>query len=201
MERYGREIILASASPRRRELLDQIGISDYRVVPSEVEETVVCGMSPAATAMHLARAKARAVAETAPAAVVIAADTLVVLDDVVLGKPADRREAAAMLTALSGREHAVITGFTIRQGSQREVCDHVRTKVIFRPLTSAEIVAYLATGEADDKAGAYGIQGRAAVFVERIEGCYFNVVGLPVSALARALAGFGVRLWPEPNAL
>lgn len=188
------EIILASASPRRRELLEQIGITDCRVVPSEVDETAVCGASPADTAMLLALAKARAVAANEPAAVVIAADTLVVLDGSVLGKPANRREAAAMLTALSGREHEVITGFAVVQGGGREICDYSLTRVGFRRIAPAEITAYLATGEADDKAGAYGIQGKAAVFVTGIEGCYFNVVGLPVSALARVLADFGVRL-------
>jgi len=194
------EIILASASPRRRELLEQIGITDYRVVPSEVDEASVCGASPAETAMLLARAKARAVAELEPAAVVIAADTVVVLDGTVLGKPSDRQEAAAMLAALGGREHTVITGFVVK-GDKREVSDYALTRVVFRRITGAEIAAYLATGEADDKAGAYGIQGKAAIFVERIEGCYFNVVGLPVSALARVLAGFGVRLWWERTAL
>ena len=193
-------IVLVSRSPRRRQLLEQMGLRDFRIVCSDADETASPGLTPPALVEALSARKAAAVQHAAAAGdLIIAADTVVALDGRVLGKPADGPDAFAMLSALSGRRHQVYTGLTVVCGAQR-LTEHEVTAVTFRSLSSAEICAYIATGEPMDKAGAYGIQGRGALFVEGIEGDYYNVMGLPVCRLGRILARLGVdcaRLWSE----
>ena len=185
-------IILASQSPRRRELLGQMGISDFIIRPAQGEEKSAPGLSPAQLVEALSLQKGVEVAvSAAPGDLVISADTVVAVDDRVLGKPHSREEAAAMLASLAGRTHTVYTGVTVcRDGNV--LTEHEATAVRFRSLTPGEIAAYVATGEPMDKAGAYGIQGYGALLVEGIEGDYCNVVGLPVCRLGRMLARFGV---------
>lgn len=188
------KIILASKSPRRRELLNQMGIEDFKVTAPNVDETVEPGLAPAQMVEELSLRKATAVANRAgPNDLILAADTVVALDGNVLGKPRDEEDAFAMLSALSGREHHVYTGVTALLGEQA-VTQHEETAVAFRDLTRSEIRAYIATGEPMDKAGAYGIQGLGALLVSGIRGDYCNVVGLPVFRLGRMLAGLGVDL-------
>lgn len=186
-------IILASASPRRRELLAGLGVS-FEVRPAQGEEQPAPGLNGAETAKRLSRAKCLEIAaDASPDDVVIAADTVVVADGEILGKPHDAADAKRMLRALSGRSHWVYTGVTVsRDGSI--LSDAEGTQVRFRTLTDAEIDAYIATGEPMDKAGAYGIQGRAALFAEGIDGDYFNVVGLPLCRLGEMLKELGVAL-------
>lgn len=180
------DIVLASGSPRRRELLASTGIP-FRVVVSDADEIAPEDMAPAEVAMRNAQAKALAIACELPASsTVIGADTIVVLDGSIFGKPRDEQDARRMLRELSGKAHEVITGVCVARDGACETFADV-TKVHFKQLTDEEIAAYVATGEPLDKAGAYGIQGGAAVFVERIEGDYDNVVGLPVKRLQRAL--------------
>ena len=187
-------IVLASGSPRRQELLRRIGLEAFDVVVPHADERYPAGLSPRDTVAHIARAKAEAAkALTAPEDVVITADTMVFLDDERLGKPRDEADALRMLTALAGRRHTVCTGVTVRQGD-KERCFTVSTNVFFRPATEEELRAYVASGEPMDKAGAYGIQGVGALLVERIDGDFFNVMGLPVSALSEALREFGIDL-------
>lgn len=189
-------VILASASPRRKALLAQIGLS-VQVDPSAGEEAVPGGLEPREMALHLAAKKVSTVAPKHRDAIVIGADTLGVLNGRILGKPRGEEEARSMLAAMSGTCHAVITGFSIVDtGTGRTVSGTVETKVWFRTLTAAEIDAYVRTGEPLDKAGAYAIQGLGAVLVERIEGDYFNVVGLPLAAVAGALKELGVQVLP-----
>ncbi|MBN2171411.1 MAG: septum formation protein Maf [Candidatus Krumholzibacteriota bacterium] len=183
-------LVLASASPRRRELLAGLGFA-CEVLPSAYREENGEGAPEAAARRH-ALGKAREVARRRPGALVIGADTLVVADGRSLGKPADADAARAMLRALAGRAHEVMTAVALARwdpapGRLREAADLSRTVVRFRDLAAAEIEAYLATGEPFDKAGAYGIQGHAAQFVTGIEGCYFNVMGLPLELLTRML--------------
>ena len=189
------DIILASQSPRRKELLGQMGLRGFKVTSPEVDETVDEHLPPAQVVEELSRRKAMAVARHADGDdLIIAADTVVALEGAVLGKPADQREAFAMLTALSGNRHYVYTGLTVIQGD-RVVTQHECTTVTFRELEPEEISHYIATGEPMDKAGAYGIQGLGAMLVSGIEGDYFNVVGLPIFRLSRILAGFGLDLF------
>lgn len=190
-------IILASNSPRRRELLAQIGIRDFQILSPDVDEAVESGLSPARMVEALSLRKARAAAGRAGAEdLILAADTVVALDGRVLGKPRDQEEAFAMLSALSGREHRVYTGVTVLGGGQAAT-EHEETAVAFRALSPEEIRDYIATGEPMDKAGAYGIQGVGALLVQGIRGDYCNVVGLPLFRLGRMLSGFGVKL-PRP---
>ena len=185
-------LILASGSPRRRQLLEQIGLT-FAVRSSDVDESVSPGLTPAQVVESLSARKGEAVAaEAAPGDLVLSADTVVSLDGAILGKPRDRAEAEAMLTALSGRTHQVYTGVTLLQDGRR-LTEHEVTAVTFRPLSPEEIAAYVSTGEPMDKAGAYGIQGLGALLVERLEGDYFNVMGLPLCRLGEMLAQFGVR--------
>jgi septum formation protein len=187
-------VILASNSPRRREILSQVGLK-FGIVPADVDETVGTGENPQAYAVRVATEKARVVAERNRAGVIIAADTIVVLDDVILGKPVDAGDAERMLSMLSGRKHQVITGLAILDAESGKMRTSTAvTSVWFRELAAAEIRRYVKTGEPLDKAGAYGIQERGALLVERIEGCYFNVVGLPVSLLAQMLREFDIIL-------
>ncbi|MCQ2443742.1 MAG: Maf family protein [Oscillospiraceae bacterium] len=186
-------IILASQSPRRKELLRQMGITDFQVIPAKGEEIVDPALSPQQLVESLALQKATEVAaQCDPKDVVIGADTIVVLDGKVLGKPANTAAAFKMLCSLSTRRHTVYTGVAIIQGEKVRV-SHEATQVRFCDLSETEILDYIATGEPMDKAGAYGIQGRGALLVEGIQGDYFNVVGLPICRLGRMLAGFGIR--------
>lgn len=193
-----KHLVLASASPRRAELLRQIGLK-FDVVISNAPEDVPSGpLDPGKLVMDLAAAKVTQVAHSLTESVIIGADTVVVLANRILGKPASPEEAVAMLTALSGEKHRVFTGVALAEVSTGKlVTDYEMTEVTFRSLSPAEVRAYVNTGEPLDKAGAYGIQGLGAVFVERIEGCYFNVVGLPLSKLVRMLEGCGVSIWRE----
>ena len=188
----GPALILASASPRRAELLDGIGLS-FVIRSSKVPEIAVPGESPEEFVLRVSRSKADWAARCNEDHWVIAADTVVVSGDEILGKPANREEAARMLARLSGDTHRVVTGVTLLPpGGVEPLADVAETAVTFLKLSRSEIARYVASGEPDDKAGAYGIQGRAAVFVEHIEGSYSNVVGLPLSLLYQLLleAGF-----------
>lgn len=187
-------IILASASPRRRELLENMGVRDFLIRPSDHEEPYDGALAPGAAVEKIALSKGRdAAAKAESGDIVIAADTLVFLDGKPLGKPGDAEDAASMLRALSGREHTVITGLAvIAKGVARTA--HESTRVRFFPLTESQIDWYVRSGEPMDKAGAYGIQGLGSLLIEGIEGDYFNVVGLPAARLARLLdeAGYNV---------
>lgn len=188
------KIILASNSPRRKELLAQIGLS-FTVAPADVDESVLPGESPEAYAVRVALDKARIAAERVGEGIVIAADTIVVIDDSILGKPVDAHDAAGMLALLAGKQHRVVTALAVMDAATGKSDTRLSaTKVWFRDLAEREIAAYVATGEPFDKAGAYGIQERGALLVERIEGCYSNVVGLPLSLLGEMLREFGVYL-------
>jgi len=183
-------VILASQSPRRRELLALVGIP-HEVRPADLDERMEPGESPTEHAERLARAKAQAIALLEPDAVVIGSDTIVVLDGEVLGKPADVAEAVRTLQRLSGRTHTVHTAVAVaRDGRLESGVESV--EVTFRPLTDDQIERYVATGEPMDKAGAYGIQGYGAVIVERIHGDYFAVMGLALGRLVGLLARVGV---------
>ncbi len=185
MGRMVRNLILASASPRRRELLDNAGIV-FSVRVAAVDETRGEEESAVEYVRRLAESKARAVPR-APDEIVLGADTTVVIGRHVLEKPRDAADARRMLTLLAGQTHEVITGICLSH-DRGAVVEHSITRVEFAPLSPEAIDAYIATGEPFDKAGAYAIQGRASCFITRIEGCYFNVVGLPVSLVARRLA-------------
>src|SRR5690606_25523373 len=180
--------VLASRSPRRRALLERLGLP-FDVRPSPSGEAWPAGMGPAEAVAQIALEKAEAVAEAAPEALTLGADTVVVLDGAVLGKPADPGEARAMLRRLSGATHTVYTGLAlVHPASGRRVTALEATAVTFAPLTDAEVARYVATGAPLDKAGAYGIQDdHGALFVARIEGDYYNVVGLPLHRLYRTL--------------
>ena len=183
-------LILASASPRRAALLCEAGYV-FDVEPAHVDESALAGEHARAYVLRVAAVKARAIAPMYPDDVVLAADTTVVVDGEMLGKPADDDEATAMLVRLSGRTHEVLTGVVIIRAG-RESSEAVSTRVRFRPLTAAEIEGYVASGEPHDKAGGYGVQGLAARFVESVEGSYSNVVGLPVGAVRRLLEAGGL---------
>ena len=181
-------LILASGSPRRRELLEQAGIP-YIAAPANADESVPCDFTPEQAVTELARRKALAAQKEYPEELILAADTLVALDGQTLGKPADEKEAEEMLRRLSGRTHEVFTGVAIRCGN-RENTFFERTLVAFYELDTCDIEEYIKTGEPMDKAGAYGIQGRGCLFVRRLEGDYFNVVGLPIARVCRELKAF-----------
>jgi septum formation protein len=190
------QIVLASASPRRRELLTQIGLK-FQVVPSRAEELVLPGETPEEHVIRLSIDKASDVAaqKEVEGRWFIGSDTIVLCNGQILGKPADERHAAQMLRMLSGQEHRVLSGYAIldrQTGEQR--AEAVSTKVRFRELTDAEIARYIASGEPADKAGAYAIQGLGVCFVAEIEGSYTNVVGLPLCRLTLALKELGVPL-------
>ncbi|MDB4913002.1 MAG: maf [Gemmatimonadetes bacterium] len=183
-------IILASQSPRRRELLTLVGIA-HDVRPADIDEAYFAGEEPAAHAERLAREKAAVVAREAPDALVIGSDTIVVVDGDVLGKPRDEAHAAEMLARLAGRSHTVMTAVAV-QWKGRALSAVEQVDVTFHPLSSQEIVAYIATREPMDKAGAYGIQGYGATIVARVDGDYFAVMGLPLQRLVRMMASLGV---------
>ena len=202
-------LILASASPRRAELLARFGVA-FVVRPADVDETPRAGEGPerlvarlaeakAAAGLHAARAEIGAARGDHGGAVVLAADTVVVIDDEILGKPVDGADAAAMLRHLSGRTHEVVTGVAVAATSTAEdavLTDVVRTEVTFVELSEADIDWYVATGEPLDKAGAYGIQGLGGLFVAEIRGSYDNVVGLPLARTRAMLALAGIHLGP-----
>ena len=185
-------IVLASASPRRQELLQRMGITEFDIRVPEAEETYPEGLSPRQIVEYISREKADAAVKLCGAdEIVITADTMVFLDDARLGKPTDEADALRMLTALQGRHHTVCTGVTVRQ-RDHTVTESEETEVIFRPATQRELLAYIATGEPMDKAGAYGIQGKVSLLVEGIRGDFFNVMGLPLLRLSRMLEQFGI---------
>lgn len=184
------KVVLASSSPRRRELLNLIGIA-HEVRPANLDESMRPRETPRRHAERLARDKASAVAMRDPDLITIAADTIVVINRKVLGKPVDKEDAARMLAMLSGREHTVITAVAVSRGKKlRSAIEEVKVK--FRRLREEEIEAYIATGEPMDKAGAYGIQGFGATIVERVEGDYFAVMGLPLVRLVGLMREVGV---------
>jgi septum formation protein len=180
-------LILASASERRREILDRLGFA-FEVLETGIEESGVACADDLRFAMMLAEMKGAEARRMRPAGTIIAADTIVVCEGIRLGKPADRDGARTMLRRLSGRPHDVITGIALFGDGGAGFVNAERTLVVFRPLTERDIERYIDTGEPFGKAGAYAIQGHAAPFIERIEGCYFNVVGLPVALLFRMFA-------------
>jgi len=184
-------VILASASPRRRDLLTMVGIA-HEVIPADVDETYGAGEVPRAHAERLAREKASVLAARAPDAVIIAADTIVVVDGDVLGKPRDADEAARMLRRLAGRTHTVFTAVAVASGA-KILSGVEEVGVTFRPLDDATITSYVATREPMDKAGAYGIQGYGAAIVERIDGDYFAVMGLAIGRMLALLRELGFR--------
>ena len=187
-------IILASASPRRRELLERLSIPDLVVRPARGEERMPETGDPARIVRELSRQKAEEIARDAEAGdVIVAADTIVWLDDHVLGKPKDAEDAKAMLRRLSGRTHSVFTGVCVISG-KTTLSEAEESLVRFRQMSEKEIAAYVATGEPMDKAGAYGAQGIAGLFVERIEGSFSNVMGLPLCRLGNMLKKVGVEL-------
>ena len=187
------ELLLASGSPRRCELLEQIGVPTARLLCS-VDEQVRPGEAPVDYVERVTRDKIRAAIQAAPGRVVLAADTAVVLGDRILGKPVDRADALQMLSALSAAEHVVMTAVAVGCDQRIELV-RVDTRVRFRALQADEIAAYWDTGEPADKAGSYGIQGLGAIFVERIEGSYSAVVGLPLQETATLLKSFGIPCW------
>lgn len=191
-------IILASASPRRRQLLSLLGVS-FRVVTSDADESVQPGESPIVLAQRLSAAKAEAVAKAHSGAVVIAADTMVVLDGEILGKPADECMAFEMLSRLRAREHLVYSGLALLDAMRgRRLIQVARTPVQMRDYTDAEIRSYVASGDPLDKAGAYAIQYQAFNPVALINGCYANVMGLPICHLYRGLRAWGFRALLHP---
>lgn len=185
------KVILASASPRRRELLGNL-LKDFEVLPSGAEENITAE-EPGETVKELARVKAEWIAEKHPDALVIGADTVVYCDGKILGKPADAEEARQMLRMLSGREHQVYTGVAV-VSPEGSFCDAECTDVYFAEMTDGEIEGYIATQDCFDKAGSYGIQGYASRFIEKINGDYFNVVGLPLRLTYLLLQKAGIEL-------
>jgi len=189
----GEVLVLASRSPRRAELLRTAGVPFEAIPALDVEERAAARLAhlhdrPGRYGEELALAKARAVAELHPGRIVLGADTVVILEGEILEKPVDEPDARAILARLAGREHTVITALALVGGPCRGPwVGHERTQVEFLPLSDAAIARYVATGEPMDKAGAYGIQGFGAMMVRRVDGCYFNVMGLPLALLGRAL--------------
>ena len=185
-------IVLASASPRRQELLKNIGITEFDIRIPQADESYPQGLTAQEVVACISRKKAEAAVQLCSEdEIVITADTMVFLDHQRLGKPVDEADALRMLTALQGRHHTVCTGVTVRQGN-RSITEVETTEVYFRTVSEAELRGYIATGEPMDKAGSYGIQGKGSLLVEKIHGDYFNVMGLPVLRLSRMLEQFGI---------
>lgn len=192
-------LILASASPRRREILARVG-AEFEVIPATGEE-MLTSRKPKQAALELSRQKAEETAGTlsrdAGNIVVLGADTIVSLDGEILGKPKDKEDAVRMLGMLNGREHSVFTGVTMivrGSGSEKIISFYEETRVFMYPMTEKQIQAYIETGEPMDKAGSYGIQGKCAVYIEKIVGDYYNVVGLPVAAIYQNLEKSGIEI-------
>lgn len=189
-----RKIILASQSLRRKELLERIGLK-FEIAPSSYEEDMTLKMTPAKLVEHLSLGKAQDVAQKYNDAIVIGADSIIALGNEVFGKPKTPERAKEMLRELSGRAHLAITGFSIIDTKTgKQVSKSVETKVYFKKLSEEEIDAYVATGEPLDKGGAYGIQMRGGIFVEKVEGDFFNIVGLPIFELVAELKKFGIEI-------
>ncbi len=184
------KVILASASPRRQELLKNI-FKEFEIIPADVDESIDKNIIAEDAAQFLAEKKAKFISEKYPDSLIIGSDTTVVLDDLILGKPADYNDAKKMLELLSGKTHKVITGVSLYIG-EKSLSFSEETEVVFFKLSENEIETYLKTDEWKDKAGAYGIQGAAGLFVEKINGDYNNVVGLPVARLNRRLKEWGI---------
>ncbi|HIH23455.1 TPA: septum formation inhibitor Maf [Candidatus Woesearchaeota archaeon] len=186
-------IILASTSPRRKMLLEQIGL-EFEIIPGDYEEDMTLPLPPHKLVMTLAKGKAMSVARKQKSGIIVAVDTVVALGEKVLGKPKNAADAKRMLKSLSGKTNVVYSGMCVIDAKTgKTLQDYEETMIVFRRLTTAEIDAYVATGEPLDKAGAYAMQGIAALFIERVEGCYSNVIGLPLPKLAKMLAKFGVK--------
>ncbi len=186
------QLILASASPRRQELLKLFGLP-FAVKIADIDETMDPHADPRQEVAAVSRRKAEAIS-AGPGDIVVAADTIVVCDGKILGKPTDEAHAFQMLSSLAGRSHQVMTGVTVRRGDRYRTHTEI-SQVRFGPMTQAEILAYIATGDPMDKAGAYGIQGGAALYIEGIQGDYYNVMGLPVCALRRMLLDLAPELF------
>jgi septum formation protein len=187
-----RKIVLASTSPRRKELLEKIGL-EFTVEPSNFQENLRSDLKPEGLAKFISLGKARAVAKNYADAIIIAADTFGVLRGKIIGKPETEEAARTLLLALSGKSHRVITGFTIiDSASQKSITRIVETRVYIKQLSPFEIINYIKTGEPLDKAGAYAIQGLGSVLVKKIVGDYYNVMGLPLNALTESLHEFGI---------
>jgi len=192
-------LVLASGSPRRKELLASLGIP-FEIRVSDADETIPPGANPVEIVQELAYKKAQAVANTVSHGLVLGADTIVVFQDEILGKPVDEEEAKRMLSLLSGQAHIVYTGIALVEANgERSVRDVRGTNVHMKVLSPEQIDAYVSTGEPMDKAGAYGIQGKAAQFVTGIHGDFFNVVGLPISLVADHLSDFGFDVLPRKD--
>jgi len=189
-----KRVILASQSPRRQTILELLHI-DFECCPADIDEQILPGEEPRAAVRRIARCKAEQASKQMKNALIVAADTVVVCNGKILGKPEDVQDAFRKLSSLKGREHEVVTAVCVMdtESGLAEIQDET-TRVYFRDITDEEIRAYILTGEPLDKAGAYGIQGTGAVFIEKIEGCYFNVVGLPLKHLYSMLKRQGVRL-------
>jgi septum formation protein len=189
-----RKIVLASSSPRRKELLEKIGLT-FSIDPSDYDEKLPLDMNPEGIAKIISLQKALKVGQKYSDAIIIAADTFGFFRGRIIGKPANTHEAKSILKTLSGKSHRVITGYTILDTSNKQVTTHsIETRVYFKKLTPEEIDNYIKTGEPLDKAGAYGIQGLGSVIVNKIEGDYYNVMGLPLRALAESLKKFGINV-------
>lgn len=190
-----RKIILASSSPRRKILLKQMGL-DFEAVVSDFEEKIDAKLSPHKLAEKLSLGKAKSVAYKYNNAIIIAADTFVIFNEKIIGKPIDDKDAKRILRLLSGKGHSIITGFTILDTKvNRSVTKSVETKVTFKKLSDKEIDSYIKTGEPLDKAGAYGIQEKGGIFIKKIDGDYFNIVGLPIYSVVEELKKFGVEVF------
>ena len=185
-----KKIILASKSPRRKKILEQVGLN-FEVMVSDFDETKIKFKTPQEMVEKLSLAKAKLIAKKNPGAIIIGADTTVIFKKEIIGKPKSKADAFRILRLLSGNTHEIVTGFTVIKGS-KSITKHVISKVKFKKLSNAEIKAYVATGEPMDKAGGYGIQEKGGLFMENITGDYFNVVGLPIFALTEVLKEFGV---------
>lgn len=182
--------ILASQSPRRRELLSMLGL-EFEIITADIDETMDETVSVEMAVAEISRKKAEAVGKNNPGRLIVSADTIVTVEGKILGKPHSEEEAKAMLQSLSGRSHTVMTAFCLYCDGEAET--HVeKTDVVFKPLSDEEIEAYIATGSPMDKAGGYGIQDGAAVFVEALRGDYYNVMGLPLCALVKRLRRYGI---------
>ncbi|MGO9379362.1 MAG: Maf family protein [Dissulfurispiraceae bacterium] len=189
-----KKIILASASPRRKEILEKTGLK-FRVDESDYEEDMDIGLKPRELAICHSVGKGRAVACRYKNALIISADTIVVLKNKVFGKPRNEKEATQMLNNLSGKSHTVITGYTIIDtDSGKDLSRAIESKVFFKRLNEEEIKTYIRSGEPMDKAGAYGVQGLGAVIVKKIDGDFFNVMGLPLNSLVESLKKFGIKV-------
>ena len=186
------QIILASGSPRRKELFSWLGL-DFETKVPEVDESIRSGEEPGDYCSRISGDKAQSIHRSNRQALIVAADTIVVVHGKILGKPADASDALSQLRLLQGAMHEVYTGYTITHET-RSITRVIRTRVYFRPMSDGEITWYISTGEPMDKAGSYGLQGIGALFIESIEGSYTNVIGLPMSDLYNDLKGFGVAL-------